>query len=389
MSDIIIKESNPDKNSWFNAKRIKINGLNENFSQKTIDLTNASKKLIEDNSKRFNTKDFIFEKSKQIKEISKIKEITSSSDDRKIKEFFGGMKWADDKFRVISPTFHFNPYNHIKKIEEIAGFFNYYYTFSGNILLTPNIRIEKSNLSDDEKNTLTKIKVIDIKNYIKFVDEVYDFLNKKNRKHIFVPISLRFSTDDLDTLLDHYLKRDYFYYWFDFEGKPIDQTRMARVIHINRYLDNKTRLDDVVTYFTNVKREIQSHVKDEKNPASDVLGTLFGADIIGVNREAPRMFRGKPVPPIAYENKARIFDDGTYYYNKTNKEGFITKKGNTTNNSLILDNEFTKQRKHFLDNSKIQDYLKTKQMLTSFSNGKILSTMQRILMSSGKQRRLF
>lgn len=390
MSEIEIKEYIPDKESWYSIKRFdNINGLGKNFSQKTIDMSNTSKKLI-DSLPDFGKKDFIFEQSKQIKEIQKIKDIMASSDDDEIKGFFGWKKWADEKFRVVTSTLHFNPYNSIKKIEDISGFFNYYYAFSGSFLFVPNIRIEKSYLSNDEKQARTKEKIIDVAGYLKFVDETYDFLSTKNKKYIFVPVSLRFSTDDLDLIIDHYMTRGYRHLWFDFEGKPVEATRIAKVIHLSRRLEEKKRLGDIVTYFTNIKREITGHIKDDKNPASDVLASLFGASFIGVNREAQRGGnKDKPLPKIAFESKARAFDDKTYYYTKTQNKDFITKPLNFTNNALILDKEFMNQQKHFLDNSKIQDYLKTKEMLTTFKKGKILSEMHKDLLNKNKKEGLF
>ncbi len=386
MSDINIKETIEDENSWFNVKRYSINGLGDNFSQKTLDVStsNLNKKAFE-NVAGPTKKNFIFEKSKKIGSIDEVNSIINSSDDQKTKDFFGWKKWLDERFLVINLTFQFNPYKEISSIEKIGRFFDFYYSFSKNILCVPNIRTEKSALALDDKSTRGKVKIIEIDDYIRFVDEVYNYFSIKNNKHIFVPISLRFSMGDIQKLIEHYIKKEYFYYWIDFEGKTFEPAQTARLRAINNLLKEKNFFDKTIAYFTNIKREIKSNVKEDNSPASDVLGTLFGANIVGVDRDPPRLFpNGQKVQPIAFAHKARLFDDSTYYYKKTQQADLLTRPVNITTNSLRLDKEFVSQRENFLKDLELQKYLKTKEMLKTYRDGKILSELQKETSRKGK-----
>ena len=113
-------------------------------------------------------------------------------------------------------------------------------------------------------------------------------------------------------------------------------------------------------------------MKDVKSPASDVLGSIAGANIIGVDREPQRMVEG-PLPPP--EHKARLFDKKTYYYVKTTDRRFFRKPINVSQNAIRLDNEFSEQTKHFLKNLEIEKLLEKKEMLSTYKDGNILKSL--------------
>lgn len=219
-----------------------------------------------------------------------------------------------------------------------------------------------------------KREIISLENYIKFVDSVYDILNTKNNKPIFVPISLRLKQGELTTLIQHYLKREYYYYWLDFEGRPVNENRLAHTRHIFRKIKEAQQYDKTITYFTNVKREILPNANNPVSEASDVLSSIAGANLIGVNREPRRYFDsdGPPPPPVPPNYKARIFDNETYYYNKTNNPNLFHKYGYTPVNAQMLNFEFKNQTEFFLNNDNIGNLLNKKKMLTDFHSGNLL-----------------
>jgi hypothetical protein len=171
-----------------------------------------------------------------------------------------------------------------------------------------------------------------------------------------------------------------FYFWIDFESQPIDEVQTARVKTINSLIEKSGNFDKCLSFFTNVKREIISKRKSDQSPASDILGTSYGANFIGVDREPQRRIAQSPVKnqPTSVElaeHKSRDFDAKTYYYVKS--KNIQSKPQNVTANALKLGAELQKQRSHFLRNSEIASYLSTKQMIRTFSAGKILSDIKK------------
>ena len=290
----------------------------------------------------------------------------NENNDTKINEFFYKKRWLTDSNLAINITFNFNPYRHVSKIEKLSGFFDHYYQFSKLLVSVPNIRTTKQPPKGKQQI------IIDLKNYQKFVDESHHILNTKNNKPIFVPISLRFSIQDLAKLISYYLKKEYFYYWIDFEGKAINELSLSRLRHIFRIIKNSKNFEKTICYSTNIKREIISNEKKELSPASDVLASIDGANIIGLDREPPRMIEGTLVP---IEHKARIFEPKSYYYVKTKLNQFSTKDKNVTYNSVQLDNEFSNQSNYFLKNATIVTVLDKKKMLKTYRNGAILKEL--------------
>jgi len=363
--DINIKESIEDKKSWFTVKRFKVGNLNFERPEKSLDVKGLSTNNFLDVVRTHKFQ--IFETSKMIRNFKSIYDIINEEEDGKINSFFNKKGFLEGKTNSITFTFNFNPYKFVKQVDDINGFFDYYYQHSKPFLFIPNIRKNRIYSKPYRKEI-----IIDFENYVKFVDSVYQILNTKNNKPIFVPVSLRMSIKDIKSLAEHYLKNEYFYYWFDFEGKSINENSLARINHFMRNIKESGYYDNVITYFTNIKREIISNVKDVKSPASDVLGSIAGANIIGVDREPQRKIDG-PLPPP--EHKARLFDKETYYYVKTNNKKFFRKPIYVSQNAIRLDNEFSEQTKHFLEHLEIEGFLKNKEMLSTYREGNILKSL--------------
>ena len=262
----------------------------------------------------------------------------------------------------------------------MESFLSYYYEFSKKFVFIPNVKKTKYVYPPNNHSKGTQVEVIDIEAYTRFVDECFEHFSKKNNKPIFVPISVHFSMEEIKQIVAHYIKKDRFYFWIDFESYPIDEVQTARVKTINGLFDKNGYFDKTLAVFTNIKREIISKRKADESPASDILGTSYGANIIGVDRDPQKPISKPPGPKPAktdiVEHKSRQFDARTYYYVK-NKTNIETKPQNVTNNSIRLSDEFQKQRQHFLEKLEIANYLSTKKMINSYSNGKILSDIKR------------
>jgi hypothetical protein len=377
MKSIDIKEVIKDKDTWFNVKKLNIEGLNDNASVKTFDLNNVNQEITSNLEPR-NT---IFEKSKLIRHSQTVSSIIKETDNEKIKSFFGWRRWLDDKFWISTLTFNFDPYSEFSNFDEIDGFLSYYYEFSKRFVFVPNIKKFKNVSAPDKPLESTKVEVIDATEYLKYVEECVHFFSSKNNKPIFVPISISFSIDEIKTIVSNYIKKERFYFWIDFESQPIDQVQTARVKTINNLFEKSNYFDKCISFFTNVKREIISKRKADQSPASDVLGTVYGANIIGVDREPQRritqpLIKNQPSPIEIIEHKAREFDGKTYYYVKS-KSPAQTKSQNVTINAMKLGSEFEKQRNFFLRNAEIASYLSTKQMIQNFSDGKILTDIRK------------
>jgi len=200
MTDINIKESIEDTKSWFNIKRFKIGNIDFQKPEKCLDIKDLDNSIYRNIKTNFK----FYEASKILKNYDSISKLSDAEDDQ-INRFFYRGEWLGTAQNVINLTLQFNPYNHVKSIAELSWFFNLYYPYSKLFLTIPNIRVKT--LKDN---------IIDLQSYTKFVDETYKILNDKNNRPIFVPISMKFTIGQLTGLMEHYLKRDRFYYWFDF-----------------------------------------------------------------------------------------------------------------------------------------------------------------------------
>jgi len=375
VSHIKINETIEDKQSWFNIKRFKIGNTSFQKPEKSLDV----KRLDLLNYRNVKDAFQFFEATKLLRKYENIMKIYDA-DEPQIQNFFYKGQWLGSARNVINFTLQFNPYNHVKSIEDISWFFDYYYAYSKLFLTVPNIRIKRRN---KDKKT---VRIIDLEDYKRFVDETYQLLDDKNNKQIFVPISMKFTSRQLTELLEHYLNQDYLNYWFDFEGRSISENTLGRLRHIFKTLKKKEIYRDVVSYFTNIKREKMANSKEVTSVASDALSAVAGANLIGVNREPMVYFdpppkgnssndtiRGKT--PVDPNHKARIFNRDTYYYVKTNDSHLQKKNNYVTVNAAKLNAEFNTQAEYFLEHQELAPLLNEKSMFKDDNARNILKDL--------------
>jgi len=374
VKNIEIKECISDKKSDFNVKRFRIGTLDIDRPIKTIDAKSLTKELFIKEGKNFPK--VIFEHSKLV-DIATINRVLSEREDKQIKKLFGFEEWMDKYPYIISQTFRFNPYTEFNHIEKISGYFEYYYTFSAPIALIPNIKIERYDII-----TKKKLPIITIDKYLKFVGEVYHLLDYKNKKPVFVPVSLKFGIDDIKRLVKEYIKKEFLNIWFDFEGAAVTKPKIARIRAFLREVDSNGRLDDIITFSTNIKREIISNPKSDKTPSSDIIASIIGSNLVGVNREPPRPI-GTPLSKEELvelrKHKARVFDASTYYYSKVDTSSYDAKtrnslmipKRNILFNSKLLDEELVVQTEYFLKEMSIEKYITKKPMISEYKGGEL------------------
>ena len=361
-SNIDVKETIEDRNSWFNIKRFKISGQDFEKPVKTLDVKNITRNTYERLAKEAGFA--IFEVARTVKNANIVQKLTEQSDDYAIGSFFHRKAWLGSSPNVVNLTFDFNPLDSFSDIDRgLGGFLDLYYEHSKLLVTIPNLRIRNGRQLAPGTSPIT------VDQYLEFVDAVFDVLNTKNNKPIFVPISLRTSVRDVQTICNHYLKRDYLNFWIDFEGKAINEQQLGRLRYLYRELRTAQQFKNVVCYYTNIKREILSNSKISRSPASDVLAAISGANIIGVNREPQRIPFGN-MPKEIVEHKSRILDRETYYYEKTTDTKYSKKDANVTHNAIRLNEEFQSQSDTLMRESTIVNDLEKKDMLKE--NKKIL-----------------
>jgi hypothetical protein len=388
-TQIPIKESITDKESNFNIKIFKLGGLNIDAPTKVIDSKKVNYDFFKTQENEF--KNILFETSKKLSNSS-IQNVISSKSDAIIKQAFGYLNWIDNYENLISLTLDFNPFSEYSNLDEdLSGFFDYYYEFSKTALLVPNIKATQNIYRVDTKNRFQKIgeqPLININQYLDFVDDIYRLLGFKNKKPIFVPLSLKFDIGDTAQLAKEYLKRDYFNIWIDFEGATAtNKTKLAKIRSFLREVDNQKRSDDIIIHSTNIRREITSNIKNTRSPASDVLTSLSGANVIGVNRE-PAFPQENPPPYEELmrirEHKARIFENETYYYKKIENpdnlanlklKPLLNPNNNAVYNANLLNQEFVNQSNEFLERQSIKEYISNKKMLLEYKDGDLINTL--------------
>lgn len=376
---IEVKESILDKNSNFNVKRFRIGDLDVDRPIKTIDAMYLTRELFSKEEKKLPK--IVLERSKRVKSSATINGVLSERDDVRVKKLFGFEDWMEKYPHILSQTLWFNPYEEFGRIENISGYFDYHYAFSAPIVLIPNIRIERF-----DKKTKKKSPIITIDKYLKFVDEAYNILDYKNNKAVFAPVSLKFGINNIRHIAQEYIKKGYFNIWFDFEGSAITKPKIARIRAFLREVENSGRMDSIITFSTNVKREIISNPKDKKTPSSDVLASIIGSNLVGVNQEPPR------VPGISAtkeeleelkKHKARVFEPSTYYYSKVDASGYdaetckllIDPKHNRLFNSKLLDGELATQTDYFLKERSVERYITEKSMIKEYNRGELIGVL--------------
>lgn len=365
-----------------------MNNLDIEGHVKTIDTKVVTKDLIEKEKVEFKKvkSKLILETSKLYKSNS-IDSLLKETDSSKIKNKFGFKEWFSDYPNLVTPTFDFNPYEVYGKLDKISGFFDYYYNHSDTVLFVPNINIEKNlyGIGPDGRPEITGTrKLIKLNDYKKLVNEVHETLNFKNKKPIFVPFPLKFDIDDVGELAKYYIEKEFFNVWVDFQSSSTtNRPKLSLIRHLARVFMNEERFDDLILYSTNMRREIVSNPKDDYTPSSDVLTSIIGSNLVGVNREPP-----KPGADIGrkltyqqkvelWKHKARVFEPKSYYYvkvekskyKKAEKDELRNKKHNITHNARLLNQELVSQKDKFLEEMSIKSYITNKPMVKKYRNG--------------------
>ena len=121
---------------------------------------------------------------------------------------------------------------------------------------------------------------------------------------------------------------------------------------------------------------------DNESHSSDVLASIIGSNLIGVNRDPPR----RPNHALSQEeraelrlHKARVFNSDTYYYSKIKAPNYeksqqislMNPNYNKLFNSQLLDYEFKNQTQYFLKNDNIEGYIINKKMIKNYKEGEL------------------
>jgi len=393
----------PDKESWFNIKKFKIGNITFDKPEKSLDTNHISK-----NDTREITSSYKFkfcETRKVLTDFSSISKIDEETDDVKINSFFGKYFNSSNLPQAVNFTFNFLPPSDSKSLDALAGFYDHYYSRSNFILTVPNLRVFKHT----QATLLAKperIREVNNQQYKTFVDKSVEILDTKNNRPIFVPVSLRISINDIREIIPHYLKKQYYNFWFDFEGIALNENTLPKLRAFFRILLNKGILDKTIIYFTNIRREIMFNFKDVESPGSDILCAIAGANLIGIDRGNPRfdpkLVAAAKVSKIASKSsesgkndsneikktpsteqaepidpRARLLEASSYFYIKAKEKKYHDKSKYTAYNSLILAREFTNQADYFATQGKgsLTKFLNQKRMLTSFHDGTLLKKL--------------
>ena len=376
---IDIAESHQDKETWFSVKRFRIGNVRFERPLKTLDARGLTESAYGSGAARGLA---VAETSKEIRSESTIAALMDEHDDGRICQFFNRKRWLGLP-TVVNLTLDFNPCaGSSGGSDRWCALFDMYCQFSTLFLTVPNIRMPMTSYLDGSAGP-------SIDDYIDFVDSAFDILDTRNGRPIFVPVSLRLSHADLSRLMDHYIAEDRLCLWFDFEGKAVSDTTMARIAHAHRQVLASGNMDRSVAYFTNMRREIVPGPAAGQSPASDVLASVAGASIIGSNREPRRPPHSAPAraaaaaaaaapleaPPAGYE--ARLLDRDSYYYVGTRDARYVDKRQNTARNAALLDAEFSAQSETLMSDGSILPAMKEKGMLTGYRNGAVLRALAR------------
>ncbi|MCS7385124.1 MAG: hypothetical protein NDF55_00095 [archaeon GB-1867-005] len=382
---IDVKETIRDRYSLFNIKRFNFGKL---FIERPIRVLDAKNICYEHIVMLFDGYPIVLEKSFFVNS-NRFCKIVETDDNRRIRSHFRFPYYAREFPRYISVTFTFNPFRYFenRRITEdyLEGYLMYYQSYSTSFLLVPNVKIHR--IVEETGGKRKKETIATIDEFVDIVDIMYGILDYSTNKPIFVPLSLRFSMADIDKLAEHYMKKEYYNIWIDFEGGAVTEDKIARVRKFLRKFDERGLFDKLVLIATNIRREIMSNVKKDYTPSSDVLASLIGANIIGVNREPVRPIEGKVVieKDKLLEHKARVFDSNTYYYFKVSMVCWLnqevksrilkSKRTNMAINTKLVDEEFNRQSKALLNNGSVKEYIRNKRMLQEYKQGSLIKAL--------------
>ncbi|EHR79380.1 hypothetical protein OCC_07933 [Thermococcus litoralis DSM 5473] len=383
-----IKESILDKNSEFNIKRFTLGGIKIERPIKVLNVNNITLKTYEEQKRGLEKYTLFYEVSSTLQE-STVNAILDETENGNITRLFKYKRWASPL--ILTYTLSFNPLRPqiLDGLKDLSGFLSYYYAYSSIALLVPNIKVKKSiPVKKDPETGKVKyrpIKIANLDDYIKYVDWSVEKLDSKNNKPIFVPVSLKFGMRDLAKLAEHYLKKEYFNIWIDFESGLPSPQNIGKIRQFLEVFRENERLEDIVVYTTNLNREFESSPQLTLTPGTDPVTTLTGANFVGGNKGkgVPGDNLPKPEKPgELLEYKARLFDPDTYYYlhpklinDPTLQEILLIKEYNIMLNTLRINVELINQAEYFLENQEIQPYAEQKQMLKEYREGELLKAL--------------
>jgi len=383
-----IKEVILDKNSEFNIKQFKLGGINIDRPVKVLNVNSITHKTVEEQRRALEEYTLFYEISSTLKE-STVNALLDEDENGEITRILKIKKWASPL--ILAYTLSFNPLRPqiLEDLKDLSGFLSYYYTHSSVALLVPNMKIKKSiPIGEDPKTGKKKykpIRIADLEDYIKYVDWSVEKLNSRNNKPIFVPISLKFGMRDIAKLAEHYIKKEYFNIWIDFESGIPSPQNIGKIRQFLEVFREKERLEDIVIYTTNINREFESSPQLTLTPGTDPVTTLTGANLVGGNKGRGIPDSNLPKPTKfgeLLEYKARLFDLDTYYYihpklieDPKLKKVLLMKEYNIMLNTLRINVELINQTEYFLENQEIQPYAEQKQMLKEYREGDLLKAL--------------
>ncbi|MHA1300797.1 MAG: hypothetical protein ACTSO9_15375 [Candidatus Helarchaeota archaeon] len=145
-----------------------------------------------------------------------------------------------------------------------------------------------------------------------------------------------------------------------------------------RAIDDIYKAEDVILYYSHIKKEINPHINDVKVIGSDILSQFFSPDFIGVNRSPPRVIpdpdemikkvlsKGEFKSELEYKkalifHKTRLFDPESYYYYNIDKyphilsidkKNLLKDEVNRLINSILVYSEI-ENTKNFVEKNKV------------------------------------
>ena len=278
---------------------------------------------------------------------------------------------------VISLSFSKNPFvpnkfkNGMSKPIKYSNFeylLDYLQEYSTLFILIPDIDINSFNSFEEYKN---------------YIENAVNTTSSFNNKPIFVPLSMKLNTNQIKELLYYYKKQNYSNIWFNFNSTQIN-SKLSNIRYSLRWVKNFFK-DTAMTYFSNMKKEMNKNIDDIYTKPSDFLAPFCGCDFLGANRESAFGGNNKKMTKTEREefkkknilNQNRIFDSRSYYYysilqhpgNIMNKNKILETNGlSDLLNSNILNNELNQTKNFIEENKNIGSYLKNKKMITEDSN---------------------
>jgi hypothetical protein len=382
MVRITVKEAIKDKQSSYNIKRFKLGNIDIDRPVRALDAGHVTRELLSANRNRI--EHVLLETSKLVKPEA-VRTVMSGPPKSRLKESFGWSQWHAEFPNLLTLTFKFNPYKTFKDREELAGYLDYYYNFSDTAAMVPNVDILRNIYEGKRYSGIER--VINLEDYMRYVDEAYQILDYKNKKPIFVPLSLKMDMTEVNELSAFYAKKRYLDVWVDFQGATsTDRPKLALLRRFVRRIEELGHDQDLVLYCTNVRREITANPKSDVSAASDVLASVVGANLVGINREPQRPIDTEkgalPRAPSGslLEHKARLLDPASYYYVKVDRLGLPAEESrlmkrkdrNMLRNAIIIDGELKAQAEHFLDEQTVRPYISAKGMLSEYKGGSLL-----------------